>query len=456
MKEYYIIKPINLNLEERLEMNPPNFKYCKDYFLWLINEIIKNTAYKLETKEQDIWIPLCSQITKKHPYSYRNHLRYLCDNFPNIGNVLFRKDYQKGSCYSYRLAPYYYLEAVEIETIRDKKMLRFLRKDELIESNNSFKKNYNFLGKYFNEELTIDHNEASFKNIELFTKNLDYRKHLLNAIQIKEIANRDFSIKYTHKTDGRLHHQITRLSKELRKFLKYDEEELAECDLSASVPTILSYTLLNINNINSIPLNSVVNKSKLYYTHYMFCKNAVPLDISEVELFSKKILSGQFYESFIEGMHNIHHFDNSLKPDEYFLKNVEKMFGREFDGDAEDLRKVMKKNILSMFNSKPAHYLNEEAEFNMNYSSILKWIKTFKKGNHKYFSYLMLQLESYFILEVVARQFNNKFKGKKPLFTLHDCLITTKSNIGQLHQFMKKSLSKELKFDPILKIEVWD
>jgi hypothetical protein len=290
----------------------------------------------------------------------------------------------------------------------------------------------------------------------LFTKNLDYRKHLLNAIQIKEIANRDFSIKYTHKTDGRLHHQITRLSKELRKFLKYDEEELAECDLSASVPTILSYTLLNINNSDSIPLNSVVNKSKLYYPHYMFCKNAVPLDIIEVELFSKKILSGQFYESFIEGMHNIHHFDNSLKPDEYFLKNVEKMFGREFDGDAEDLRKVMKKNILSMFNSKPAHYLNEEAEFNMHYSSILKWIKTFKKRNHEYFSYLMLQLESYFILEVVARQFNNKFKGKKPLFTLHDCLITTKSNIGVLHEFMKKRLSKELKFDPILKIEVWD
>jgi len=132
------------------------------------------------------------------------------------------------------------------------------------------------------------------------------------------------------------------------------------------------------------------------------------------------------------------------------------MFGREFDGDAEDLRKVMKKNILSMFNSKPSHYLNEEAEFNMHYSSILKWIKTFKKRNHKYFSYLMLQLESYFILEVVARQFNNKFMGKKPLFTLHDCLITTKSNIGTLHEFMKKSLSKELKFDPILKIEVWD
>jgi hypothetical protein len=455
MKEYFIIIPVVLNLEKRLEKHPPNFIYCKDYFLWLIGEIIKKTAYKLESEEKNIWIPLCSQITKKHPYSYRNHLRYLCDNFPSIGNVLFRNDYRKGSCYSYRLAPYYFSEPVVISTINDKKMLKFLLKEKLLESNNKFKKNYNFLGKYFNEKLTINHNEANSKNIELFKKNLDYRKHLLNAIQIKEIANRDFSIKYTHKTDGRLHHQITRLSKDLRKFLKYDGEELAECDLSASVPTILSYTLLNILNSNSIPLNSVINKTKLYYSHYMFCKNAVPLDIREIELFSKKILTGQFYESFIDGMHSIHNFDKSLKQDEYFLKNVENIFGREFDGDTDDLRKVMKKNILSMFNSKPAQYLNEEAEFNMHYSSILKWMKTFKKNNHKYFSYLTLQLESYFILEVVARQFNNKHKGEKPLFTLHDCLITTKSNIEELYGFMRERLSETLKFTPILKIEEW-
>lgn len=453
-KEYYIIKPVNLNLEERLEKHPPDFVYCKDYFLWLISEIISRTAYKLQAEEEDIWVSLCSQITKKHPYNYRDHLRYLCDNFPNMGNVLFRTDYAVGKCYSYRLCPFYFGETVEVIPITDKKMMKFLRRDEYLESNNVFKKNYNFLGKYFNDKLTIDQDKASLKNTKLFLENNDYTKHLFNARQIIEIANKKFSIKYTERTDGRLHHQITRLSKIFREFLKYDGEELAECDLSASVPTMLSFALLNMGD-NNIHLNRVVNSNKLYYRHYMFCKDLVDLDNSEVVLFNKEILSGTFYESFIEGMHTIHHFDESLKPDEYFLKNVKRMFGRKFDGDENDLRKVMKINILSMFNAKPRHFLNEEVEFQTHYPSILEWIRKFKAPNHKYFSYLTLQLESHFMLEVVARKFNKEFRGKKPLFTLHDCLITTKSNIEDLHQFMEETLTGALGFTPILSVKQW-
>ncbi|MGO2357367.1 MAG: hypothetical protein ACTH6S_07450 [Mesonia sp.] len=455
MKEYYIIKPSSLNLEQRLEKFPPDFKFCKEYALWLISEIIRKTAYKLENKEEDIWVPLCSIIAKKHPYSYRKHLRYLCDNFPNVGNVLFRKEYTKGSCYSYRLSPYFFGEEIEIKKITDKKMLKFLRRGDYLESNSAFKKNYNFLGKYFNEKLTIQTTEASEKNKTLFGNEFDYRKHLFNAVQICDIANKEFSIKYTYRTDGRLHHQLTRLSKPFRQFLRYDGKKLAECDVSASVPTMLSYLLVNMVT-GSTHLDNVINSNKYYYRHYMFCKKAVDLINSEIALFAQKVLSGKFYELFINDMHTIHHFDTSLQPDEYFLKNVREICGHEFEGNQEDLRKVMKTKILAMFNAKPKHYLNEEAVFGIYFPSILKWIKTFKKSNHKYFSYLTLQLESYFMLNIVARQFNNKFRGKKPLFTLHDCLITTEDNIDELHIFMKEALSEALNFTPILKVEVWE
>ena len=455
MKEYYIIKPSILNLDQRLKEFPPNFKFCKSYALWLISEIIKQTAYKLENEEEDIWIPLCSQIIKKHPYSYRNHLRYLCENFPNMGNILFRNDYKKGSCYAYRLAPFYFGEKVEIIKIEDKKLLKFLRPESYLKSNNAFKKKYNFLGKYFNEKLTIQILEANNKNKKIFEKQLDYRKHLLNAVQICDIANKNFSIKYTDRSDGRLHHQLTRLSKEFRQFLRYDDQKLAECDLSASVPTMFSYLLTNMSK-SSNHLNNIINPTKYYYRHYMFCKSLISPANKEIELFKQKVLSGEFYETFIEGMHTIHHFDKSLKPDEYLLNNVRAIFGREFDGNMEDLRKVMKNNILAMFNAMPAQYLNEEAEFNMYFPSILFWLKTFKKVNHRYFSYLTLQLESYFILEIVARQFNKEYNGKKPLFTLHDCLITTKDNIEVLFQFMKETLAEALNFTPILKVKVWE
>lgn len=455
MKQYYIITPTSLNLEELLQKFPPDFKFCKDYCLWVVSKIIKRTSYMLESNEEDIWVPLCSQITKKHPYDYRNHLRYLCENFPNTGNVLFRNDYTKGKCYSYRLSPSYFGGEVKLICITDSKMLKFLKRKDYLTSNNVFKKNYNFLGKYFNEKLTIDQSAASNHNKKLFAENFDYRKHLFNAVQIVEIANREFSIKYTDRTDGRLHHQLTRLSRGFRKFLKYDGEQLAECDLSASVPTIFSYILSNLEG-GSVHLDEVVTSGKYYYRHYMFCKRLeTPID-KEVALFREGITSGKFYESFIDGMHSIHHFDLNLKPDEYYLKNVRDICGREFDGDEEDLRKVIKTRFLSMFNAKPGYYLNEEAEFNMHYPSILRWLKDFKKVNHRYFSHLTLQMESHFMLNIVARGFNKKFKGKKPLFTLHDCLITTKSNIDVLRQFMIEELSEALEFVPVLKVKHWD
>lgn len=398
---------------------------------------------------------MCSQVLKKHPYSYRNHLRYLCENFPVIGNVLFRSDYKKGSCYAYRLAPYYFGEEVEIISITDKKMLKFLKPRIGLKSNNSFKKHYNFLGKYFNEKLTVNAKEANGKNKELFRQKMDYRIHILNAVRISEITNGEFSIKYTDRTDGRLHHQLTSLSKPFRQFLRYDGKKLAECDLSASIPTMLSYIISNMNT-NTIHLNNVINNNKIYYRHYMFCKSLVMPANKEIALFREKVLSGQFYESFIEGMHTIHHFDKRLKPDEYYLENVRRIFGREFDGDLEDLRKVIKINFLSMLNAKPAQFLNEEAEFNMYFPSIIRWLKKFKKIKHRYFSHLLLQMESYFMLNIVARGFNKRFNGKMPLFTLHDCLITTEDNIEALHHFMRERLSEALKFKPVLKVEVWE
>ena len=455
MKEYYIIKPSSLNLEQRLKQFPPNFNFCKDYALWLISDIIKKTAYKLESKEEEIWVPLCSMIAKKHPYHYRDYIRYLCDNFTNVGNVLFRKEYTKGSCYAYRLSYHFFGEEVEIKKITDKKLLKYLRRDEYLESNNAFKKNYNFLAKYFNEKLTIRTAEANKKNKALFGNEFDYRKHLFNAVQICDIANKEFCISYTYKTDGRLHHQLTRLSKPFRQFLRYDGKKLAECDVSASVPTILIFLLIHMGR-GSKHLDSVICSGKEYYPHYMFCKRAVEPINSEIALFAQQVLSGKFYELFIEDMQKLNHFKVTIKKGEYCFEKIDDVSQIEIEEDRQVLRKVIKKQILAMFNARPSYHLKAEAVFGMYFPSILKWLKTFKKINHKYFSYLTLQLESYFMLNIVARQFNNKFRGKKPLFTLHDCLITTVDNIDELHRFMQETLSEALNFTPILKVEVWE
>lgn len=401
---------------------------------------------------------MCSTVLKYDPYDYREHIRYLSENFPNEGNILFRKEYSKGNCYSYQLSSFYYSSAVDIIEITDSKLLKFLAPKQVVESTNKFKKNYNFLAKYFDSsKLKIDYKSAVEQNIQTYYKELDYKKHLLNAIQVMGIANGEFKLVYCPDTDGRVHTQITRLSKKLRKFLTYEGKELAEIDISASVPTFLYFILFNqYHSSSNSHLSSIVNSSKSYCNHYMFCKSSESLDIAEISSFGQKVLDGSFYECFEKDILTIHHFDKSLAPDEYIVKNVKELLNKDFDGDMKDVRSVLKMKILSMFNAKPSKYLNEEAVFNMQFPSILRWLKKYKSENHKYLSHLTLQTESYFMLNIVTRQFNKEHQGKIPLFTLHDCLITTKENIELLFDFMTRTFKNEMGFSPILKIKNWE
>lgn len=473
MNKYICIKPINLELEKRIEKFPPDFDYNIDYFYYLISNILQRTNHKFQNKkkdgvkvkEKDTWIPMCSKILKKEPYAYREHIRYLSKNLPNEGSILFRKDYGKGRCYAYKLSPFYSEKAVALQIITDKKILKFLKPEQNLKSNNKFKKTYCFLAKFFdNSRLKIDYENALSLNIEIYGKELDYKKHLNNAVQILNIANGEFNIYFNPETDGRIHSQITQLSKKLRKFLTFDNKKLVEIDISASVPTFLYFILSNLhsdnvhlsNIINNIHLSNISISNQSYYTHYMFCKSSVDLNNTDVSSFGEKVLSGTFYESFWDEMSTIHHFDETLKPDEYIYKNVKEICKRDFDGDMDDVRTVLKKNMLSMLNAVPAHYLNEEAVFNMKYESILRWVKKFKSKNHRFFSYLTLQTESYFMLHIIARNFNKKYRGKFPLFTLHDCIVTTEDNADLIFKFMEETFKNEIGFSPILKSKRWE
>jgi hypothetical protein len=445
---------VTLNLEERLRKFPPDFKFNLDYAYWIVNLVLEKTAYRMEQKEEDIWVSLCSQVLKNHPYNYRNHIRYLCENFSGSGGVLYRNDYQKGRCYSYRISPYYFGDAVDAYELKDKKLLKFVKSSIGVQSNNAFKKKYNFLAKYFcSGDLSIDLKDALWENRLDYKTN--YQKHLLRAIQATKIANGDYHLKHTPLSDGRIHSEITRLPKKFRKHLKFDGKRLGEVDISASVPTMLYLVLLNWGQEHP-HLRAVIHPEREYHCHYMFLKSSLDLDMTEVEVFGQRLSEADFYDSFIEQMHQIHLYDNSLEKDEYFLKNVREMFDREFDGDLADLRAVMKKKILSMFNARPGYYKNEEYVFGKEYPSILNWIREFKKIDHRHFSHLTLQTESYFMLNIIARQLNKKYRGKIPILTLHDCIITTEDHLELLENFMNEILSDALGFTPKMKKRIYE
>ena len=65
-------------------------------------------------------------------------------------------------------------------------------------------------------------------------------------------------------------------------------------------------------------------------------------------------------------------------------------------------------------------------------------------SKHKLFSQLVLQKESYLVLDVVCKEFKEKHKDCK-LITLHDCIITTSEFKDELQEFMETRISEILK-----------
>ena len=461
MKEYYVVVPKTLDLEKRLKMFPPDFDFNLDFAYCVINDILKYTAYGINYDEhahiyiEDIYVSRCSVELQSLNRSYRKHMRYLCENLPELGNILWREDYTEGKCYGYKLAPKYKNTEIEAIPIYDGRLIKKMRKNSEKKLPNNLKKTYNFLIDYLDpKKLTIQLKNALKYNQGTYYKEGDYKKYLLNIVKIVKMKNGEHFFSFNPNTDGRVHSSITSFPKKLRKFLRYNNEILGEVDISASVPTLLYYLINSIyysynNHIDNIIIN------KTYYNHYMLVKDSATLDFKEIERFGNLIKKGEFYESFIDDFHDIHILDSSLQKDEYYLTAVKEILNRDFDGDIGDLKAVVKKKTLSMLNAKPSQYLNEQKVFKKQFPTILNFINSLKSKNHKYFSHLMLNFESYFMLNIVARRLNKETKRKIPILTLHDCLITTEKNIKLVHEFMIETLNKELGFKLILKEEVY-
>lgn len=493
MTEYTILKLKSIDIAERLKRFPPQCgnltikDFSIDFAHLILHFVLQQMANRIEKNQYanlyEEYNRLSSITLESYNKNYRFHIRYLCENFPNIGNIFERDNYSEGRCYGYRLRHFYHWEQLEPYVIIDRLLVKKLNKNNVLVIQPEVKRNFEFLAEYFkSKRLTIQFQDALNHNSDLLEQQGDMKNYLVNAFKILKIQNGTYYMSHKPETDGRFHSNITGFSKEFRPFLRYDGEIISEIDISASVPTFLFYLISNYRNSNS-HLDKVINKTKSFFSHYIFSKEAVSVDNKEIQDFGNIILSGEFYTSIIPKLEEFYKADynytcfipildefgkphyannNSNYMNAYNQWQFEEYYFPQDSYENYDrkpypetvTKEYAKEKILSMLNAKNKTFLYEEMAFKSLYPTIFEFVSKLKEKNHKHFSHLMLQIESYFMLKIVARRLKNKFK-KVPFFTLHDCICTTESNLNLVNEFMKNTLTTELGFTPVIKTKHW-
>ncbi|WP_185145248.1 hypothetical protein, partial [Apibacter muscae] len=283
-----------------------------------------------------------------------------------------------------------------------------------------------------------------------------YGQYIINAVKILDIQNGVYWFSHNPNTDGRFHHNLLNLNKKFRKYITYDNQRLVEFDLSNSTPFILASLLANNFTID---INNYINNNTLINTKTYFSKNTLVSYMSEKipEYISNKEIQ-DFLDSCIKG-------DIYLSiSEEYLNKNIHSFYENHFfdwkTGERtytdEDLKKVVKKDFLGMLFAENKDFQPMQEAFKKSYPGIYSLLFEIKQEfPYQSLSYLLFQVESYVMLELLARDFNNKNRGRLPFFTFHDCLVVQESKEQMLEDYMKVRLAEIYKKPPHFKFKKW-
>jgi hypothetical protein len=241
--------PANLNLNEIIQTNPPDFKYEIEYFHYIISTIITLPSYNKGFLEKE-FVPIKAQLLQRRIRTYKLHLDYLIENnIIETDNHYIPNEKSKG----FKLNDLY-IES-ELEEIRFTILSLTRRLPEEVTKQRYVERNYKYLTRWFNSSLQIDVDNATkflsiLRDNELKEgiKNTQYR-FKSREISIRNFAATNFSYSID-RTAYRFHSNLTNLKSELRQYLNYNGETLCSIDIKNSQPFI-STIFLTVHSITN-------------------------------------------------------------------------------------------------------------------------------------------------------------------------------------------------------------
>jgi len=468
--------PKSVNVKElvsRLNLSPTRTENIKNKIYYFLSLLVNtNDNYRINEKTKG-YRKISSVMMRKimGRKDYYLILTLLSDPANPIieSNDSWRSSKHGGEafCKSYRLSQMYNKGEVVFKTIPNKFQKR-INKHSTKANNKEFDDGkYLFLYNQFKIH-NLSFNSSVYDYIytfgqRLFQRVIDGNQYqemmILNLIgrwlyYVKRIENKDLWYKVS-PDNHRLNSSLTHLNRTLRPFIMCNGSQLGMIDISASQPYLLSAVMSN-NYLNGnqsafslsliypeafdILVESGVIKSftgdcdinQFGYTSYSgtsihtdfnlsscssteITQNSYPfmwgLFFNDNELRSiEKYQSIPFDKDFYSYLINNPKFEDGFKNNTPFLhrqKVKDNMMYILFD---DNLRNRNNNPYIKMFHN--------------TFPGVDKWICTIHNtiGKEK-FSYLLQKTESYLILDVISRDFNEK-NPTVPIFTIHDSICT--------------------------------
>jgi len=304
-----------------------------------------------------------------------------------------------------------------LEDIKLPKMQRTVDLPDII-----FNGRYRTLIHWFKDgKLTIDYEKAYAIIENLNYKELEPDKYLSYLVAVDMIYDKDYNLK--SDINQRFYSGITNLPKVLRKCLLYDGEELAGVDVSNTQPLLLS-ELCNPIYLNQLKESKSIEVKEKLFDDFLTHLNTYPEDLKQ---YKKLVESGKLYESFV-----------GIAPD----------FTRE----------IVKENMVKIINDKGHNNTREKKilreALKQKFPTIAMLLTLLKSVNYKYTSYTLMTLEAQNFVIHFPEIFSYKEAHKNiPIFTVHDCFMTTTNHIDYLEKEIKTFFQNKLTINLPMKRE---
>ena len=471
-------------LVDALEVSPTraeNLKHKIYYLLSLLTDTNEN--YRLNT-DNGGYHNLCSFELKKilgnkDFYIIRTLLLNPFDPIIEVDGSWYNPNgnSRNGYCQGYRIVPKYNTGEVIYKTI-PKKLEKVILKRGIVEDTNAATPNYHFLLTQF-ECNTISFDPLVYEYLYHFGQmllqsiqdNNPYHKNLVHNLigrwlyYIKQISEGK-SWQNVSINNHRLNSSVTNLPKLLRPFLLCNGEPLTCVDVSSSQPYLLSSVMqsrfyyntsvgYNLNTIfpelhkvlvnNGIIDTSISYSSNIdikYYTNhtgyttnsssnntnnsssFMWCNFFTITELDSINRYIQSPFYLDFYKNVLDRYYIYTNTQRSTKTD-----------------DRDKLKGSM---MYVLFDDNQNHRNNNHhiQIFQKVYPGVDRWINQVHKliGKQR-FSYLLQRAESYLLLNVICREFNEQ-NPTAPLLTIHDGVFTTLKHVQKLKGLVLKRLNE--------------